>query len=68
MYEKIIKSIIHRHGGYREKDVLAHPHIIEESETWNKDHKVLNVLESEPDLDGYRNGFAVDIVTMSIVG
>lgn len=68
MYRSIVKSIVARYGGFREKSILKNPHTIEKSETWNKDHKVLNVLEKHTDPDGYRSGFAVDIVTMSIVG
>ena len=66
--EKLVKMIVRRHGGYREKEIMSHPHTIEKSETWNQDHKVLEVLEKEAQPDGYRNGFAVDIVTMSICG
>lgn len=68
MYTKIVKSIVRRYGGYREKDILSNPHTIERSETWNDQHKVLNVLAAEAQEDGYRNGFAVDLVTMSICG
>lgn len=63
-----MKMIVQRQGGFREKDILRNPHIIEQGETWNDEHKVLNVLEAEPQSDGYRNGFAVDLVTMSICG
>lgn len=68
MYESTVKTIVHKHGGFREKEILSNPHIIERDETWNDQHKVLNVLEAEPQTDGYRNGFAVDLVTMSICG
>lgn len=68
MYESIIKTIVRKHGGFREKEILSNPHIIERDETWNYQHKVLNVLEAEPQTDGHRNGFAVDLVTMSICG
>lgn len=68
MYESTIKAIVRKHGGFREKNILSNPHSIEKSETWNNEHKVLNVLETEPQTDGYRNGFAVDLVTMSICG
>ena len=68
MYESIVKAIVRKDGGFREKEILSHPHLIEKSETWNDQHKVLNVLEAEPQTDGYRNGFAVDLVTMSICG
>lgn len=63
-----VRAIIRFHGGYRERDILNHPHTMERGETWNEAHKVVNVLEVEPQADGYRAGFAVDLVTRSIVG
>ena len=68
MYESTVKAIVRKHGGFREKEILSNPHIIERDETWNDQHKVLNVLEAESQTDGHRNGFAVDLVTMSICG
>lgn len=64
----LVKKIVAAQGGYRETEIMSKPYIIEQSETWNDDHKVLYVLEKEPQSDGYRNGFAVDIVTKSICG
>ena len=64
----IVRHVVLKSGGYREKDILSNPHVIERGETWNADHKVVNVLEAVPDLNGYRAGFAVDLVTRSIVG
>ena len=64
----IVQRVVLKDGGYREKSILAAPHALEKGETWNANHKVVNVLEAMPDLDGYRTGFAVDIVTRSIVG
>ena len=66
--EKLVKMIVRRHGGYREKNIMARPHTIEKDETWNNEHQVLNILEKNPGPDGYRNGFAVDLKTMSICG
>lgn len=63
-----MRMIVYAQGGFREKDILSNPHLIEKSETWNDEHKVLNVLSSEPDIDGYRAGFQIDLVTMSICG
>lgn len=67
-YEIFVRMIVRKHGGYREKEIFSNPHIIEESETWNEHHKVLNILSETLDADGYRSGFSVDIVTKSIVG
>lgn len=44
------------------------PHTLEPTETWNHEHKVVNVLALEIGLDGYQDGFAVDLVGMSICG
>lgn len=67
-YENIIKAIVRKDGGFREKDIMAKSHTYEKTETWNDQHKVIDVLEIEAEEDGYRNGFAVDIVTKSICG
>ena len=63
-----VAGIIRRQGGYRERIILLAPHTMTHGETWNAEHKVVNVLESKPGPDGYRAGCAVDIVTRSIVG
>ena len=66
--ENIVKIIVKKYGGYREKEIMNHSDTIERAGTWNAEHKVLNVLDAVPDADGYRPGFQVDIVTMSICG
>ena len=66
--ENIVKMIVKKYGSYREKEIMSHSHTIERAGTWNAEHKVLNVLDAVPDSDGYRPGFQVDIVTMSICG
>ena len=68
MYESTVKAIVRKHGGFREKNILSNPHSIEKSETWNNEHKVLNVLSNKPDIDGYRAGFQIDLITKSICG
>lgn len=60
-YDNIIKNIVKKCGGYREKDIMKNPYIIRKTETWNKEHKVLNVIENN-------HGFSVDLVTMKICG
>ena len=66
--ENIVKIIVKKYGCYREKEIMNQSHTIERAGTWNAEHKVLNVLDAVPDADGYRPGFQVDIVTMSICG
>lgn len=68
MYEGHVKMIVKRCGGLRVCTFLENPHTIERAGTWNNEHKVLNVLERNPGADGYRSGFQVDLVTMSICG
>lgn len=60
-------GIIRRKGGYRERDIINHPHTVERG-TWTTEHKVVEILATTPDPDGYRPGCAVDIVTRAIVG
>lgn len=67
MHAATVAGIIRRKGGYRERDILNHPHTIERG-TWTTEHKVVEILSTTPDPDGYRAGCAVDIVTRSIVG
>lgn len=66
MYENIIKNIVKKSGGFREKDIMKNPYIIRKTETWNNDHKVLNIIEKNA-LD-HKNGFSVDLVTKKICG
>ena len=63
-----VKRIVRTQGGHRERDILNHTHTIERGDTWNAEHKVVNVLEAAADIDGHQDGFAVDLVTRSIVG
>ncbi len=67
MYDNIIKNIVKKSGGYREKDIIKNPYIIIKAETWNNDHKVLNIIEKNT-RDNHNNGFSVDLVTMKICG
>lgn len=66
MYDNIIKNIVKKSGGFREKDILKNPYIIRKAETWNGSHKVLNIIEKNA-LD-HKNGFSVDLVTRKICG
>ena len=68
MNEATVKAIVKRCGGFREIDIMSHPRTISQGSTWNKEHKVLEVLAKIPDADGYFPGFQVDIVTWSICG
>lgn len=63
-----VSSIVAKQGGFRERKVLSEKHEIVRDETWNDDHKVVNVLSCVPEEDGYRSGFQVDLVTNSICG
>lgn len=68
MYKEQIAKIVDRFGGFREREIWKNPHTIEKTGTWNNEHKVLNVCELNTGVDGYRYGFQVDLVTMSICG
>lgn len=68
MYKEQVAKIVDRFGGFREREILKNPHTIEKAGTWNNEHKVLKVSELNPGADGYRDGFQVDLVTMSICG
>lgn len=66
MYDNIVKNIVKKSGGYREKDILKNPYIISKTETWNSSHKVLNIIEKSS--HDHKNGFSVDVVTTRICG
>lgn len=67
MYDNIVKNIVKKHGGYREKETMKNPYIIRKTKTWNNDHKVLNIIEKVT-RDNHNNGFSVDLATMKICG
>lgn len=67
--DKAVRAIVRREGGERERIVLRSDHdLLPDPDTWNPDHKVVNVLCRTAQEDGYRDGFAVDLVTGSICG
>ena len=66
MYNNIVKNIVKKSGGYREKNIIENPYIIIKTETWNNEHKVINIIENNT--HDHKNGFSVDIVTMRICG
>ena len=66
-YDNIIKNIVKKSGGYREKGIMENPHIIRKTETWNNDHKVINIIE-KLERNYHNNSFSVDLVTMKICG
>lgn len=68
MYNNIVKNIVKKSGGYREKDIMKNPYIIRKTETWNNEHKVLNIIEKHTDSYDHNNGFSVDLVTKKICG
>lgn len=67
MYNNIVKNIVKKCGGYREKCIMKNPYIIRKTKTWNNDHKVLDIIEKVT-RDNHNNGFSVDLVTNKICG
>ena len=65
-YDNIIKNIVKKSGGFREKDIMKNPYIIKKTETWNNEHKVLNIIENST--RDYKKMISVDLVTMEICG
>lgn len=66
-YDNIVRIIVKKCGGYREKDIMKNPYIIRKTETWNNGHKVLNIIEKNTH-DYHNNGFSVDLVAKRICG
>ena len=67
-YEREVNAIIKKWGSIREHLIMKENPTFEKGETWNNEHKVINVLSSLVQNDGYKNGFQVDLVTFSICG
>lgn len=65
--ESLIDTAVYVRGGYREREIWNDP-IVVRAETWNNEHKVVNVYAAKLDEDGHRDSFAVDLVTGSICG
>lgn len=68
LMERIVRSIVRRHGGYREKAVMSDWHTLYATETWNREHQVVHVSSVQKEMDGHTPGFQVDLVTGRIVG
>lgn len=65
-YVDIVLDAVRRDGDYRENCIVECPFTIEESDTWNSDHKVLHVIAVEADADGHRDSFSYDLVTREL--
>ena len=66
--ERVCKAVIAARGGEREKAIIQNGAFMAKGETWNAEHKVVNILSLEPDEDGYWPGFQIDVVTRIICG
>lgn len=66
--EYACKRVIAIHGSAREKEFIRKGSFMAKGSTWNDDHKVVNILSTKADPDGYFPGFQIDIVTESICG
>lgn len=67
--DDLIAKIVEEKGGIREKDILFnHSNHYQFTETWNNEHKVVNIVSNFEDCDGHFDSFAVDIVTGRICG
>ena len=65
--ESKISGILAKHGGYREREIWDDP-VVVRAETWNDEHKVVDVYAARLDEDGHRDRFSVDLVTGTICG
>ena len=67
--DDLIAKIVKEKGGFREKDILFnHSNHYHFTETWNDEHKVVNIISNFEDDDGHCDSFSVDIVTGRICG
>jgi hypothetical protein len=66
--EYICKQVIATKGSAREKELVRNGAFMAKGSTWNDEHKVIEILSTKSDPDGYFPGFQIDIVTRSICG
>jgi hypothetical protein len=66
--EKKIDRIVKTYGGVREKEIWEEDPVSVRSETWNREHMVLNILSPMLDESGHHNSFSVDLITGTICG
>ena len=58
------RSIIYQQGATREKSILQNPHIVTYGDTWNNDHKIIDIV----DAFDKNNSCSVDLITNTICG
>ena len=58
--ERIVKTVTLSKGGYREKSIFNAPHRLVKTDTWNKEHKVVDIISIDIDKDGHSDEYAVD--------
>lgn len=66
--EYACKRIIAKEASARELEIIRKGAFMAKGETWNDDHKVIEILATKADLDGYFPGFQIDLVTETICG
>ena len=66
--EKKIDKIVKTCGGFREKEIWDEDPVCVRSETWNREHMVLNILSPMLDESGHHDSFSVDLITGTICG
>lgn len=66
--EYICKSVIATKASTREREFIRNGAFMAKGSTWNDEHKVVEILSTKADPDGYFPGFQIDIVTRSICG
>lgn len=66
--EYICKQVIATKAGAREREFVRNGAFMAKGSTWNDEHKVVEILRTKADPDGYFPGFQIDIVTRSICG
>ncbi|ADL36156.1 hypothetical protein bpr_II218 (plasmid) [Butyrivibrio proteoclasticus B316] len=63
---EIIRNVVSKDGGEREKNVLVGNFFCTIGDTWNDEHMVVDVFRSYPEEDGYFDGFSVDVLNRRI--
>lgn len=60
---RLIQSAMKTDGAYRERSVFEDAPVITLTETWNREHQVVEVIGNTADESGHRDSFLFDCVT-----
>lgn len=64
----LLERYVEKYGGFRERTIIEQNPLFIPSGTWNREHRVVDVVSTVPDTTGRRDSFSFDLVTKKICG